>query len=149
MNHKIICRTPELIARAGAIVAALPVDPVHEVVIKEKGKSRTRDQDGLYFTWCGIIGAELGYSKDEAHEEMKRLFLVPILVRDDAEYAEMWRDVEQVWDDCRKDRLRRWVARETSITRLKVKQMAELMTEVNRFAIGMAIYLPHPEDVGR
>jgi hypothetical protein len=152
MKQTLTIRTPELAARAQAIIAGLPMEPVHEIIIREAKKDISAEQRGLYFKWMGIIGEELGMTKDAMHEQSKERHLVPIFIRDDIEYAEMVSSLDAVRAMGMKeeaDRLWRHIVKETSITKAGIKQMSEFMNEVEREAAGLAIRLPHPDDRGR
>lgn len=152
MTHRLILHNAAIRARAQAIIAALPQEPVHEVVIRPHKGKRSLDQNALLWQWLTIIGSELGYTKEEAHEEYKRRFLVPILIRDDTEYAAMWGAVESVKaSGMEKEaaQLEGDIVRLTSTTRLNTRQFTEFLTDIDRHAAGLDIYLPRPEDQGR
>lgn len=149
MRQTLTIKTPEIAARAQAIIANLPLDPVHEIIIREAKKDISAEQRGLYFKWMGIIGEEIGQTKDEMHYQSKERHLVPIFIRDDIEYSEMWSAMIAVRDAGmakEADMLMRGIIKETSITRASVKQMAEYMNEIEREAAGLQIRLPHPDD---
>lgn len=46
-----------------------------ELIIKRRKRSRTHQQNKLYWVYCTIIGDELGYTKDEIHSILKYKFL--------------------------------------------------------------------------
>lgn len=150
MIHRLILHNAAIAARAKAIIDALPHDTVHEVIIRPHKSKRSLDQNALLWQWLTIIGSDLGYTKEEAHEEYKRRFLVPILIRDDAEYAAMWRTIEEVGQQPGMEKDSKCLAIQvtalTSTTRLNTKQMTEYLTDIDRHAAGLGIYLPHPED---
>jgi len=149
MKHKIVASTSELKKRAVAIIESLPLDPVHEVIIREHKKDRSLDQNALYWQWLTIIGGELGESKETAHERYKDIYLVHIYERDDPDYAEMIQSLREVWKHGMKDQaidLRKKIVALTSTTTANVKQMSEYMTEIERSAADLGIRLPHPED---
>ncbi len=152
MKHRITCITHEHKARALAIIGTMPIDPAHEVIIREAKKDISAEQRGLYFKWMGIIGEEIGQTKDEMHYQCKDRHLVPIFCRDDIEYAEMWSSmiaVRAAGMVKEADMLMHGIIKETSITRASVKQMAEYMNEIERESAGLGIRLPHPDDRGR
>lgn len=152
MKTTLTIKTPEIAARAQAIIANLPLDPVHEIIIREAKKDISAEQRGLYFKWMGIIGEEIGQTKDEMHFQSKDRHLVPIFCRDDIEYAEMWSSMVAVREAGmvkEADILMHGIVKETSITKASVKQMAEYMNEVEREAAGLGIRLPHPDDRGK
>lgn len=144
-KQAIICRTGELKARALFIIGALPVEPVFEVIIREYKKDISAEQRGLYFRWMGIMGNEIGLTKNDMHLQCKEDHLVPIFTRDDQDYAEMVAAVRAT------GRANMWkkIIKLTSITDANTAQMSEYMNEISREAAGLDIRLPHPDDRGR
>ena len=51
----------------------------YKVPSGEAYESITTAQRGLYFVWCGVIGNDLGNSKDEQHQYFDTKFLLSIL----------------------------------------------------------------------
>ena len=152
MKHRITCITPEHRNRALAIIGTMPIDPVHEVVIREAKRDRSADQNALYWQWLTIIGSELGMTKDELHEQCKARHLVPIFTRDNEDYSAMVAAVQAVRSQgmiAEADALWSQVVRMTSTTDCSVRQMAEYLNEIEREAVGLGIRLPHPEERGR
>lgn len=152
MKHRITCITPEHRNRALAIIGTMPIDPAHEVIIREAKRDRSADQNALYWQWLTIIGSELGMTKDELHEQCKARHLVPIFTRDNEDYAAMVAAVQAVRSQgmvSEADALWSQVVRMTSTTDCNVRQMTEYLNEIKREAAGLGIRLPHPEDLGR
>ena len=149
MKNKIILSSLELKQRASQIILSLPIDPVHEISIKEHKKDRSADQNALYWKWLTVIGAELGESKEDVHERMKDKFLVNIFERDDPDYAEMLQTLREVYKEGMRDEalsLRKRIVALTSTTTATVKQMTEYMTCLEHDAATLAIRLPFPEN---
>lgn len=150
MKHRITCITPEHRNRALAIVGSVPIEPVHEVIIREAKRDRSADQNALYWQWLTIIGSELGMTKDELHEQCKSRHLVPIFTRDNEDYAAMVAAVQAVRSQgmiAEADALWSQVVRMTSTTDCSVRQMTEYLNEIERGAGGLGIRLPHHGDI--
>lgn len=149
MKNKIVLSSLELKHRAAQIINSLPLDPVHEVIIREHKKDRSADQNSLYWKWLTVIGADLGESKEELHERYKGEYLVNIYERDDPDYAEMLQTLREVYREGMRDEalnLRKKIVALTSTTTATVHQMSEYMTEIDRHAVELGIRLPSPED---
>ena len=128
-------------ALACEFIKRLPFDEIHKVVISLFRKNRSASQQGLQWMWNTDIGDFTGMTKEEAHDEMKGKFCVPILVRDDEEYAAMYVAIDALPESARKT-----VINMTSTTRLDVRQMAEYLTDMERHAAEFRIPLRHPDD---
>jgi hypothetical protein len=76
VKQSIVIISEEHRNRALEIIKALPLDPKHEVAIREKVKNRSLDQSALYWKWLTVIGNDLGESKEDVHERYKDKFLV-------------------------------------------------------------------------
>lgn len=151
MKTKLTIISLEVKNRAVEIIKGLPLDVVHEVVIREHKKDRSAEQNALYWQWLTIIGNELGESKEDVHERYKDGFLVHIYERDNPEYAEMVQALREVWKHGMRTEavsLRKKIVALTSTTTATVKQMGEYMTEIERHAASLAIRLPQPEERG-
>lgn len=149
MKQSIIISSEELRNRASAILAALPLTPVHEVVIREHKKNRSLDQNALYWEWLTIIGNALGEQKEDVAESMKDKFLVQIYERDDTDYAEMVQSLRAIWLQGMKTEavsLRKRIVALTSTTTANVKQMTEYLGCIEMSAAELGIKLPFPED---
>ena len=148
MKKTIILKSPELRERARAIIDNLPVEPVHEVIIKEHKRDLSAEQRALYFVWLGVVGAELGYTKEELHLDYKERFLVPIYMRDNESYLEMIQSVKVVRRrgmNAEADTLKKFIIKETSIMDANTKQMSEYMDDIDKLAASLDIRLPLPE----
>lgn len=131
------------------VVEGLPLEPTLEILIREYKKDRSTMQNSLYWKWLTIIGNELGYSKEEMHEQYKGKFLVNIYDRDNPEYAEMMKTLRDVYREGMRDEalsLHTKIIALTSTTMANVKQMSEYMQSIEHEAISMGIRLPILED---
>jgi hypothetical protein len=148
VKQSIVIISEEHRNRVLAIIKALPLDPKHEVAIREKVKDRSADQNALYWKWLTVIGNDLGESKEDVHERYKDKFLVHIYERDNPDYAEMVQALRAIWSQGMKAEavsLRKKIVALTSTTTATVKQMTEYMTEIERDAAKLAIKLPFHE----
>jgi hypothetical protein len=149
VKQTIVISSEELRNRAATILAALPLDPVHEIVFRVHKKNRSLVQNGLYWEWLTIIGNALGESKEDVAERYKDKFLVQIFERDDPEYAEMVQSLREIWKQGMKKEavsLRKRIVSFTSTTTANVAQMSEYLENIERDATSLGIRLPSPED---
>jgi len=120
-----------------------------EVAIYERKQDRTVLQNSLMWLWITIIANELGLTKEDAHEDLKRRLLVPIYERDDLGFADMINAVRKVHTLGHKveaDKLAKQIIKLTSTTSATTKQFTEYLNEMERDMAGKGIILPHPED---
>lgn len=120
------------------------------VVIKKAEQSLSDEQRKLYFSWIGIIGTELGYSKDEYHRLMKYMYLARIYILDPDNhpgFAEMARSIMAIKDthpaeyECIKSQVINLI----SIRDATVANMREFLTAIKHHAINHNIVLPLPQ----
>ena len=151
MKAKIIISSEELKQRAGVIIANLPLEIVHEVVIREHKKDRSASQFGLYWIWMSQISGYTGETKDEVHRRMKKKHLIPIYMEDPTTgMAETVKAVREVYSQGMKSAAKTLEDRVIDLVSTKdanVKQFAAYLEEIEKEAIGQGIYLSHPEDV--
>lgn len=148
MKTTIILKTEELKRRACTIIEALPLDPLHEVVIREKQKNRSIEANALMWKWLTVISADLGMSKDELHEVYKDRWMVSIYERDDPEFAEMIQSLRNIWTQGMKTEavnLRKRIVALTSTTTATVKQLNEYLKNIEHEAASLGIRLPFNE----
>jgi len=147
---KLTIASEELRLRALTIIKALSLEPVHEIIIHERKKDRSLEQNALYWKWLTVIGAELGESKEALHEHYKEKFLINIYERDCPDFAEMVQSLRAVWHHGMKEEalsLRKKIVALTSTSTANTHQMSEYMTAIEHDAASLAIHLPHPEDL--
>jgi hypothetical protein len=140
VKQKIIVRDGPLRNRALAVCATIPLNEPHEVIIRPYKVDRSAAQNAYYWRILTIIGADIGMTKDEAHETFKERFLVPIFVRDDTGYAAMYQAVVDAHSS-----LVREVVKLTSTTKCNVAQMSEYLDDIKHEAASMGIRLPAEE----
>lgn len=149
MNHKVILTSEEYKTRVMLMIESLPLEPIHEIIIREHKRNRSLEQSALMWQWLTVIGNELGESKESVHERMKDKFLVNIYERDNEEYAEMIQSLRAVWQSGMQKEaidLRKKIVALTSTTTATVKQMTEYLHCIELMAAELAIKLPFPED---
>ena len=127
-------------------------EEVHEVIIQPAQSSLSGRQRRLYWVWMTDYSKATGYSKEEAHLDFKKRFLVKIYERDSKDYAEMIESVRQVH---RKGmpghakHLQKMIIELTSIMDADTHQMAEYMDDIHQDCNNRGIQLSMPEDLGR
>ena len=149
MKHKFILRNPDVKKTASDLILGIPIEPLHEVIIREYRKDRTLAQNSLYWMWITLLAGELGETKEDMHDHYKGKILVHIYERDDTEYAAMIEAVRKVHKAGMKDEakcLADMIVDLTSTTRANVEQFTEYLNDIEKDAIGKGIVLPHPED---
>jgi hypothetical protein len=117
-----------------------PLKPVLRVDVKVHRENRTLAQNALMWKWHTEGGDHLGETKEDMHTEFKRRFVVPILRRDDAEYAKMVLAVlklEKVGMRPEFERLRAGIIELTSTTTLNTAQLTEALTEYERHLLSL------------
>lgn len=95
-------------------------------------------QRRLYWGWLTdasktTINEYAGHTKEDWHEMVKVRFLIPIFERDNEGYAEMMDALREVRPNHVWLTLRKHIIKETSITDATVKQMAEYLTDIERY----------------
>ena len=148
MKHHLKIDTIELRNRAVTIANSMPLDDIHEIIIRPWKRDRSAEQNSYYWKILTVIGNDLGNTKDEQHCIYKRMFLVPIFTRDDSEYAEMIGAIDAMRKQhlglvC--DVLDREIVKLTSTTQANVKQMSEYIDDIQNHATSLGIRLPGPE----
>jgi hypothetical protein len=117
------------------------------VTIKKFEQNHSAEQKRLYFKWIDIIARDIGYTKDEMHNEYKKMFLVDIYSADPEghpQYEEYLTRTRATGDSV----LINGMAREASITSATVKNMSDYLNEIKNHATGLGIMLPLPEMQG-
>lgn len=104
---------------------------------------RSASQNRLYFMWLSEIGKAQGFDKDELHERFKRHYVLPILCRDDDDYARLYDQLQGLGTEAEDTFIRRFI----STTDLSVKQFTEMLNEIERHAAHRGIKLTHPDDL--
>lgn len=103
---------------------------------------RSISQNRIYWKWLSVIGQERGLTKDDLHEVIKKHYVLPVLVRDDEEYAAILDKVQGLGAEAFDTFVRRFI----STTDLSVKQFAEVLDEIDVDAAQRGIRLPRKDD---
>lgn len=136
-------------ARAIKIIEGLPLQPVFEVIVKEYKVNRTLEQNALLWKWQGYIGEDLGYTKDEVHLEMKRKYLLGIMLAHKNDYPQVAAAWAKLTAAITEQDVNDQLSGILSTTSLKVKHMSEYLKSVYLDAQNLNIILPDPRDQGR
>jgi len=124
-----------------------------QVVIKNVDESITDAQRAYHFVLCGIIGADLGNTKDEQHQYFKERFLLNIYIADienHPEFIGVVDSMQTVKAHCpeKYPSIRRLVIGGVSIKDATKANMMELLTEEINFANSHQIRIPLPPRSG-
>ena len=123
------------------------------VTVKKLTESVREAQKGLYWIWCGVIGAEHGNTKLEQHRIFKEKFFLRVYVNDEEnhpqykEIAEHMQAVKLNAPDTHKV-LRNFIIDETHIADATKENMMEILTEISALARDFQIRLPAPDRDG-
>lgn len=123
------------------------------IVIKNLVASMREAQRGLYWLWVGVIGSDIGNSKEEQHFIFKEKFLLNIYLNDPDEHPEFVDLVENMLiirknSPNQYQTVRHFVINNTSHMDASKKNMMEYLSEISAFARDMQIRLPAPERDG-
>lgn len=123
------------------LIRATDVDAVIRAKVLED--QRSLSQNRLYWMWLTEIGRAQGYTKDELHDRCKRHYVLPVLVRDDEDYARFLDQVQGMGTEAEELFIRRFI----STTDLSVRQFAEVLTEIEIDANHRGIRLTRPDEL--
>jgi hypothetical protein len=126
------------------LLALQSLEEPHDVYITPHKRDRTAEQNAAMWLIETYIGQHVGMTKDEMHDVHKKAFLVPIFVRDDPAYAEMWAAVQNAPDGAKRA-LEREVVKLTSTTRCSTKQLSEFIDDLIAQANDLGVRLPARE----
>ena len=123
------------------------------VVVKNLDESITDAQRAFHFVLCGIIGADLGNTKDGQHQYFKERFLLNIYINDTENHPEFIGVVDNmmtVKKHCPEQysAIRKLVVGGVSIKDATKANMMELLTEEIGFASDHQIRIPLPPREG-
>lgn len=106
---------------------ALNPNKIWDIQIKHHVAKRSNPQNKIYWKWISIIGNELGYHREEMHEEFATRFIGTV----EKTTLSGSKLIEPV-----------------STTTLTTKEFAEYLVKIEAFAMGENIRLPSPEHYG-
>jgi len=154
MARTITVQTQQDISIVSNVCAAmLDKDGKLSVTVKKYDETLSDKQRRIYFKWAGIIGGELGYTKDEQHLILKERFLLNIFLGDfdnHNHYTLMdgWKNLLIV-KDARPDLydgLYQSILASVSIMDASITNMREYLNEIDNLPQGLGIVLPKAED---
>jgi len=124
-----------------------------QVIIKNVDESITDAQRAYHWVLCGIFGADLGYSKDEMHQQLKEKYLLNIYINDPLNHPGFVGVVDNmltVKKQCPEQypAIRALVIGGVSIKDATKANMMELLTEEIAFANDHQIRIPLPPRAG-
>lgn len=115
--------------RAISLIEGLPVEDVHEVIIRPYKSKRSLEQNNTYWMWVDRIRVHIAdstgvfYSGEEVHEWLKKRFLAVRIV-------EIGGEAHQCT---------------ATTTKLNTKEMTEYLDTINNFcASELVLFLPLP-----
>lgn len=110
---------------------------------------RSIKQNALVWLWNTFVsksGVGSYDTKEAVHRSIKKRWVIPILLRDDPAFSEVykaWRSLHEF--DI--DRMNYFVDEFVSTTKLTTHQMAEMLTDYQRFYLEHEMPLPDPDDL--
>ena len=149
MKHTFIARDELVRKNALQAISSMPLDPLHEIIIREYKKNRSLVQNALYWYWITAIAGERGETKDYIHFECRKSHLVRIYERDDPDYAKMIKAVREVHRAGMRGEakdLSDQIVKLTSTTTANIAQFTEYLNDIETDVLGKGIVLEHPED---
>jgi hypothetical protein len=147
MKSKRYIFSSELI-RDNAILAIndIPLDGKTTVSIGDTGSKSSR-QHGLWWLWCtDVANSGMGSydTKEAVHLAAKQRWVIPILRRDDSFFCELYDIYKQLYGKDL-DKMTWFAQHQVSTSVLSVSQMAEALTDFQRFYSGHGVPLSDPE----
>jgi hypothetical protein len=142
-------RSETVIDNLTAFLKSQPEKPLLEVIVQEKKKDRTAEQNGLLWFWITIIAKERGSTKEDVHDDLKERLLVPIYERDEPGFAEMMVSIRKVYTQGFKQdalKMHKHIVKLTSTTSADTKQFAEYLREIEKDQAEKGLILPRKED---
>lgn len=130
-------------------ITDMDIDGSMKVEISES-KSKSARQRGLQWTWYAEV-AKSGIGRHDDKElidiDSKWQFGRPIMLRDDEFFCDLWPLIQDRYNDD-PDRLREAVAFSIHTERFSTSQMAEFLTEFERYWRPKGVDLTIPQDKG-
>lgn len=113
-------------------------------------KIRSASQNRTYWMWITEIVQQSSQwdDKDDLHEEIKKRYVLPVLVRDDEDRAGILDAINATENEAEKEAKYHIFLKYAVTTQdLSVKQFAEVLDEISRAAIKRGIRLTDPEEL--
>lgn len=147
-RKRIIINSPERLKLAQKLVSELDLSEVWVVEIKAFKRNRSIEQNNCWHGWCSVVADEVGVETIDFKEEGKQRWLVPMMERDDKDFAEQlseYRKLYQAGQTELAQRLADLLRKKVSTTWLNVTQFKELLDSLEKFASELGIVLPKRE----
>ena len=118
-----------------------------KITISNAGDRSARQNSLLWLWHTFVANSGIGsYDEKEAvHRSVKSRWIIPILIRDDEFFAELYRTWKFIHGSD-VDRMNWFVDNQVSSATLSTHQMAEVLTQYQRFYLTHGVPLPDPED---
>ena len=110
-----------------SLIETLDLSKPWSVTVEPYKRDRSLEQNALYWRWCAHIASDTGNDKEDVHESLMRMHLMPRMGRDMAtgEIVERY-----------------------STRKLKVKEFSEYLDKIHAWAAAtLGIALPVPEEM--
>jgi len=118
------------------------------VTIHNSG-NRSVKQNSLLWLWHTFVansGKGSYDTKEAVHRSVKKRWVIPILIRDDPNFADLYRIWKQLYGG-NMDRMNWFVDNMVSTATLDTNQMAEVLTDYQRYYLEHEMPLPDPDDL--
>ena len=125
----------------------IPLDGKTKLVISNAGDRSVR-QNALYWLWNTFVansGMGSYDTKETVHLAAKMRWAIPILIRDDENFASLYSVWKQLYGSDT-ERMEWFADMQVSTAIFTTHQMAEYLTDYQRFYLDHGVSLPIPED---
>lgn len=125
-----------------------------KVVVKQFEESLSDKQRGLYWRWVGVFCADTGDTKDDFHRQAKERIFLPIFLRDIENHlglvqaANTMKSIRNQVSMEQYQEIRKYIIDNVSHLNATVKNMAEVLKQLESEAISLQIKLPPPTGPG-
>lgn len=127
----------------------IELDGKTQVVISNTGSKSSRQRGYEWTLYEAIAKSGLGGKhedeKNGVHMVCKYRFAVPVFIRDDAFFAELWGVYRQLYEKD-PERMEWYVAEFVHTEKFNSSQMAEYLTELINYYTARGFELPEPDD---
>jgi hypothetical protein len=148
MNKTITIKSNTQKSTAITEIKKLPLEPLHEVVIRKAAEDITARQRRLYWLWQTEIAKCNGTDSEWEHREYKKKYLITIYRRDDPDFESMLQAINNVLKEGHRtdfQRLKEYVLEKTSIMDASKEQMSEYLKLIQVDATMAGVRLTDPE----
>lgn len=131
-------------------IKALPLDGTKRLIISDAG-SKSDKQRALNWLWNtevsqSGIGGKHEDTKNGVHLVAKYRWAVPILVRDDPFFADLWGTWFKMYSN-QPERVEWFVDTQVHTEKMTASQAAEYLTEFQRYYMSHGVQLTDPDDL--